>query len=290
MHIENIPDLDRPNVIAAFQGWNDAGQAATTAIRYLIDTWGAEKFAELDPEEYFSFTDTRPIVRIVQGSQRELVWPKNELYAFSGSGHTPAAILLLGTEPNLRWRTFCSEITGMARSVDARRLVTMGALITDSVHTRPVPLTGFATDETVQEKLAARSISRSSYEGPTGIVGALHNICLHAGLPTASIWAATPYYLGSTPNPKCALGLLDALDDALDLRLNLGEMRQVASEFERQVSLAVRDNEEVQERIRALEAAWDQGNPQLEQTQELPPAGAILEDLESFLREQRKDD
>jgi len=290
MNIEQVPSLDRPNIIAAFQGWNDAGQSASTAVRYLIDTWHAEKFAEIDAEEYFSFTDTRPIVRIVEGSQRELMWPKNELYAYAGSGMTAPAILLLGTEPNLKWRTFCSEITDLARATSARRLVTMGALITDSVHTRPVPLTGFATDETVQRRLAARGINRSSYEGPTGIVGTLHNLCLQAGLPTASIWAATPYYLGSTPNPKCALGLLDALDDALDLHLHLGEMRQVAEEFERQVSLAVRDNDDVQERIRALELAWDEGNPQIEQTSELPPAGAILEDLESFLREQRKDD
>lgn len=290
MPIDNVPDIDRPNIIAAFGGWSDAGQAATTAVRYLIDAWKAEKFAELDPEDYFSFTDTRPIVRIVEGSQRELTWPRNELFAYAGDERTPPAVLLLGTEPNLKWRTFCTEITGLAHNVAARRVVTMGALITDSVHTRPVPLTGFATDEGVQRKLNARGINRSSYEGPTGIVGTLHNICLHAGLPTASIWAATPYYLGSTPNPKCALGLLDALDDALDLHLNLNEMQQVASEFERQVSMAVRDNDEVQERIRALESAWDDGNPQLEQTQELPPAGAILEDLESFLREQRSSD
>ena len=290
MAIEPVTEIARPNIIAAFQGWNDAGAAATTAVRYLIDAWKAEKFAEIDPEDYFSFTDTRPIVRITEGTQRELTWPKNELYAYAGDQRTPAAVLLLGTEPNLKWRTFCAEITGFAHQVAARRVVTMGALITDSVHTRPVPLTGFATDESIQRKLSARNINRSSYEGPTGIVGTLHNLCLHAGLPTASIWAATPYYLGSTPNPKCALGLLDALDDALDLHLGLGELRQVASEFERQVSAAVGDNEDVQERIRALEQAWDEGNPMLEQTQELPPAGTILEDLESFLREQRRDE
>ena len=150
---------------------------------------------------------------------------------------------------------------------------------------------GFATDEAVQRKLVERNISRSSYEGLTGIVGTLHNICLHAGLPTASVWAAAPFYLGSTPNPKCALGLLDALDDALELRLNLQELRQVSEEFERQVSLAVRDNDEVQERIKTLEQAFDAGNPQLSQTtQELPSAGSILEDLESFLREQQRKD
>jgi proteasome assembly chaperone (PAC2) family protein len=213
------------------------------------------------------------------------------MYAYSGDGRTAGAVLMIGTEPNLRWRTFCSEIIHLAQSLNARRIVTLGALITDSVHTRPVPLTGFATDPQLQEKLAARSINRSSYEGPTGIVGTLHNICMHAGLPTASVWAAAPWYLGSTPNPKCALGLLDALDDALELRLNLQEMRQVSTEFERQVSLAVRDNDEVQERIRNLEQAFDEGNPQLEQTtQELPPTPTILADLESFLREQRKDE
>jgi proteasome assembly chaperone (PAC2) family protein len=292
MDIIDLPQLEHPNIIAAFQGWNDAGQAATTAVRYLIDSWHAQKFAEIDPEDYFSFTDTRPIVRIVEGSQRELTWPKNEFFAFSGDGNSPAAVMLVGTEPNLKWRTFCSEIVHLAQSLEARRLVTLGALITDSVHTRPVPLTGFATDESVRQKLTARSISRSSYEGPTGIVGTLHNICLKAGLPTASVWAATPYYLGATPNPKSALSLLDTMDDALNLHLNLSELRNVSEEFERQVSLAVRDNDDVQERIRALEQAYDAGQPQLPQaSQELPSAGAILEDLESFLREQqRKDD
>ena len=291
MEITSLPQLDRPNVIAAFQGWSDAGQAATTAVRYLVDSWHAEKFAEIDPEEYFSFTDTRPVVRIVQGTQRELTWPKNEMFAYEGDGRTPGAVLLIGTEPNLRWRTFCSEIVHVAQSLNARRVVTLGSLITDSVHTRPVPLTGFATDEPVQQKLVQRNINRSSYEGPTGIVGTLHNICLHAGLPTASVWAAAPFYLGSTPNPKCALSLLDALDDALELRLNLQELRQVSEEFERQVSLAVRDNDEVQDRIKTLEQAFDAGNPQLSQTtQELPSAGSILEDLESFLREQQRKD
>jgi len=156
------------------------------------------------------------------------------------------------------------------------------------VHTRPVPLTGFATDGRVQEKLSLRSITRSSYEGPTGIVGTLHSICLQENMPAASVWAATPYYLGSTPNPKTALGLLDALDDALDLHLNLNELRGVANEFERQVSMAVRDNSEVQERIRTLEELHDA--QQAANTPiapgELPEAGAIIADLEDFLRKQ----
>lgn len=287
MEIEQIPELDRPNLIAAFQGWNDAGQSATTAVRYLIDSWKAEPFAKIDPEEYYSFTDTRPTIRIVDGSQRDLSWPKNEFFFYRGTDTSPAAVMLIATEPNLKWRSYCGEITRLARSVGARRLVTLGSLVTDAVHTRPVPLTGFSTDDGVQAKLASRGITRSTYEGPTGVVGVLHDACLRAELPAASVWAATPYYLGGTPNPKTALGLLDALDDVLELRLNLSEMRIVAEEFERQVSLAVRDNSEMQERIRALEEAHDASGGAARPSTELPPAGTIIADLESFLRQQR---
>ena len=289
MEIEQIPELDRPNVIAAFQGWNDAGQSATTAVRYLVDSWKAEPFAKMDPEEYYSFTDTRPTIRIVDGSQRELTWPKNEFFFYRGTDTSPAAVLLIGTEPNLKWRSYCSEITRLARSVGARRLVTLGSLVTDAVHTRAVPLTGFSTDPSVQTKLASRGITRSSYEGPTGVVGVLHDACLRAELPAASVWAATPYYLGGTPNPKTALGLLDALDDVLELRLNLGELRIVADEFVRQVSLAVRDNDDMQQRIRTLEEAYDAAGGATRPQAELPPAGTIIADLESFLRQQRDD-
>lgn len=293
MEIISRPDVQSPNVIAAFQGWNDAGQAATTALRYLVDLWKAEKFARIDPEEYYSFTDTRPTVRIVEGSQRELTWPHNDFYAFSGSAHTPPAVLMLGMEPNLRWRSFCSEVIDLARSLDARRIVTLGSLITDAVHTRPVPLTGFSSDDDVQEKLAARNITRSSYEGPTGIVGTLHSICNQAGMPAASIWAAAPYYLGATPNPKAALALLDALDDALGLRINLGELKVVAREFERQVTAAVKDDNDMQERIRTLEENYDQRGigeqqPQPGTPPDFPETGAIIADLESFLRDQRE--
>jgi proteasome assembly chaperone (PAC2) family protein len=292
MDIEQLPELDRPNVIAAFSGWNDAGQSATTAVRYLVDSWKAQSFATMDPEEYYSFTDTRPQIRIVDGSERALTWPTNEFFAFAGTASSPAAVMMIGVEPNLKWRTYCGEIVRLAKSVGARRLVTMGSLITDAVHTRPVPLTGFSTDPVVQSKFAGRSITRSSYEGPTGVVGVLHDACRRAELPAASLWAATPYYLGATPNPKTALGLLDALDEALDLHLNLGELRTVADEFERQVSLAVRDNDDVQQQIRALEERYDAQGPAAitpEPPAELPEVGSILADVEKLLRDHRDD-
>lgn len=285
MEYTSRPSLDSPNLIAAFSGWNDAGQAASTAVRWLIDAWKAEQFASVDPEEYYSFTDSRPTIRIVEGSQRELAFPQSALYATPAGGSGPPAILMVAIEPNLKWRTYCREIITLAQEMGARRIVTLGSLITDAVHTRPVPLTGWATDEDVREKLTARNISRSSYEGPTGIVGTLHSFCLEADMPTASIWAASPYYLGSTPNPKSAFALLDALDDALGLHADLSPLGTVAEEFERQVTMAVRDNEEVQDQIRRLEERYDAQ----EQPTPLPPAGAILEDLEQFLRKQRED-
>lgn len=285
MEITELPELDAPNVIAAFQGWNDAGQSATTAVRYLIDAWKAPRFAQLDPEEYYSFSDTRPTIRIVEGSQRQLTWPANEFYFHKSRGSQPDAVLMVGVEPNLKWRTYCHEIVNLTRSLGGRRLVTMGALITDAVHTRPVPITGFATDPEVQPKLLARSIMRSSYEGPTGIVGVLHDASLRAEIPTASVWAAAPYYLGNTPNPKSALALLDAIDDVLGLRLNLAELRRVAGEFERQVSLAVHDNSEIQEQIEVLERRYDERGG--EASPDFPSTGAIIADLEKFLRSQR---
>jgi proteasome assembly chaperone (PAC2) family protein len=288
VEIEQLPELDRPNVIAAFSGWNDAGQAATTAVRYLIETWHAQRFAHIDPEEYYSFTDTRPTIRIMEGAQRQLTWPANEFFFYEGTDTQPAAVLMVGVEPNLKWRSYCGEIVRLAKSLGARRLVTVGSLITDTVHTRAVPLTGFSTDDAVQGKFSSRGIARSSYEGPTGIVGVLHDACNRAELPAASLWAASPFYLGSTPNPKTALGLLDALDEALALRLNLSELRGVADEFVRQVSLAVRDNEEVQERIRNLEERADAAQPS-EAPPEFPSTGAIIADLENFLRKQRDD-
>lgn len=288
MEIDQLPELDHPNVICAFSGWNDAGQSATTAVRYLVDSWKAQSFARMDAEEFYSFTDTRPQIRIGDGGEREVTWPSNEFYAYAGSGSSPAAVLMLATEPNLKWRTYCGEIVRLARSVGARRVVTLGSLVTDAVHTRPVPLTGFSTENDVQSKLVSRNITRTTYEGPTGVVGALHDACLRADLPRASIWAATPYYLGGTPNPKTALALLDALDEALALHLNLGELRSVADEFERQVSLAVRNNSEIQQQIRTLEERYDAQGPQLFQPPaELPEAGAIIADLEDFLRGQR---
>lgn len=292
MEIDRAPELDAPTLIASFEGWNDAGQAATTAVRYLVDTWHAKAFARFDPEEYFSYTDTRPTVRIVNGTSRDVRWPRLEFYWRKNVQPVPDVVLMPGVEPNLKWRTFCGEVIELARSVGAKRVFTLGSLVTDAVHTRPVPLTGFASDPAVQTKFEARSITRSSYEGPTGVIGALHDACTKAGMPAASLWGASPYYLGSTPNPKTALGLLDALDEMLELRLDLGEMRVVADEFERQVSLAVRDNTEVQERIRTLEEQHDAQGGALEPQRppEFGPTGAIIADLEDFLRERRAGD
>lgn len=291
MEITSRPGVTVPNIIAAFQGWNDAGQSATTAVRYLIESWKAKSFAKIDAEQYYSFSDTRPTIKIVAGSQRELTWPSMEFFFAEGSEQTPPAVLVVGPEPNLKWRSFCTEVLDLAASLGTTRLVTLGSLVTDAVHTRPVPITGFATDPAMQEKLAGRNITRSNYEGPTGIVGVLHSYCIEAAMPTASLWAAAPYYLGSTPNPKTALGLLETVDDAMALNLNLGELNNVADEFVRQVSLAVRDNAEVQEQIRMLEQRYDDRPVNEPATPpEFPPTGAIIADLESFLRDQRTDE
>jgi proteasome assembly chaperone (PAC2) family protein len=197
--------------------------------------------------------------------------------------------MMIGQEPNLKWRAFCAEVLNLARAVNARRIVTLGALITESVHTRPVPITGFSTESLIQNKFIAKSITRSSYEGPTGIVGVLHSACIDAQMPTASLWAGTPYYLGSTPNPKTALGLLESVDELFDLQINLNELKVVAEEFERQVSMAVHDNAEIQERIQSLEQAFDSSAPAPQTPPQFPPTGALIDDLEQFLKRQREE-
>ena len=215
------PSLRRPALIAAFSGWNDAADAASDAVRWLTRTANARPFASLDTEEYLDFQAARPTVELVDGVVRTVTWPS---LAFS-AGSLPAGgrdlVLMLGVEPNLKWRTFCDDVIGVARKTQCEMIVTLGALLGDTPHTRPIKCTGSATDEVLAARLG---MQRSRYEGPTGIVGVLHDAVRRAGFASASIWAPVPHYVATPPNPKATRALLDRLGDLLDLGLDLTDL------------------------------------------------------------------
>jgi proteasome assembly chaperone (PAC2) family protein len=293
VEIESIPSLRKPVLIAAFAGWNDAGQAATAALRFLGERWEAVRFASIDAEEYFDFTSARPLIRLGPGLERELEWPANVFFYHIDPTQTRDAILLLGTEPHLKWLAFTDTVLRLARQCDVELVVTMGAFLGDAMHSRPVPMIGFANRPELSRRLVQLGVSPSRYEGPTGIVGALHDACRRQAMASASLWAAAPHYLASTTNPKVAVALLHCLNDFLGLRVDLGQLKRAAARFETQVEEALAANPELAAYLQQLEERLDTaGEPEprtLVDGPELPPGEAVVEELEKFLREKRQE-
>jgi len=292
LQIEESPSLRSPVLVAAFAGWNDAAQAASSSVLYLINGWSARRFAQIDPEEFYDFTDVRPMIRLDPGLQRELEWPSNSFYYHIDHTLSRDVTLLLGIEPHLKWRTFTESVLELIRQHNVSALVTLGALLADAVHTRPVPLTGYSMDADLAGRLASMAIGGTRYQGPTGIVGTLHDACRRSGLPAASIWASVPYYLGTTPNPKASYALLSTLSGLLDLHPDLTPLEEQVHAFEQQVNEAVAGNPDVAAHIHELEQRMDaavvEGAVEAE-TGELPGSDLIIKDLEDFLRGQRQD-
>ena len=292
LQMEESPSLRSPILVAAFAGWNDAAQAASASVLYLIDRWSARRFAHIDPEEFYDFTEVRPMIRLGLGSQRELEWPSNSFYYHIDHSLSRDVALLLGIEPHLKWRTFTESVLEVVRQYSVGTLVTLGALLADAVHTRPVPLTGYSMDPELAARLASMRIAGTRYQGPTGIVGTLHDACRRSGLPAASLWASVPYYLGTTPNPKASHALLSTLSELLDLHLDLAPLEEQVRAFEQQVTQAVISNADVAAHILELEqridAALVEGAGEAE-AGELPASDLIIKDLEDFLRRQRQD-
>lgn len=273
---------DQPPLICAFQGWNDGGQAASVAARYLIERWDGRTFAHLDPEEFFDFQVSRPTVRLQQGVSRVIEWPRGEFAAASVGGRD--VVVYTSGEPNIRWRTFVKEIVDVAQSLGSTLLVTLGAFLTDVPHTRAVPVVGSATDE---ETAARLGLSRSQYEGPTGIVGVLHDASVRAGLPSVSLWAAVPHYLPTAPNPKAALALVERTSALLSLSVETRPLVEAVAAWERKVANVVDESEELSEYVARLEEAADESMTQIRLGDEPMPSGdAIAAELERFLREQ----
>jgi proteasome assembly chaperone (PAC2) family protein len=271
------PTLHEPVVIAAFEGWNDAGDAATTAARYLVDRWDAELVADVDPEEFYDFTSTRPEVRLDDDGLREIVWPTTEIFAGTIPGGDQDVLVVIGTEPQLRWRTYCDELTAVAREQGARLCVTLGALLAEVPHTRPTPIVGTAYEA---EIVAGLELQPSKYEGPTGIVGVLHDAWRRAGLRSASLWATVPAYVPGAPSPKAALALVERAAAMLQTWIPTTDLEIASASYERQVSELVDADEETATYVASLEARHDV-EPGV-----LPTADSLAEEVERFLRDQ----
>ena len=274
---EDRPRLRHPVLLAAFEGWNDAADAATMAARYLRDRWGARKFASIDPEEFYDFTETRPQVRLRNGVTREIVWPANDLYAASLATESRDVALLIGSEPQLRWRTFCGEIVTLATELQVELVVVLGALLADVAHTRPVKVTGTAA---TPELIGQLGLERSQYEGPTGIVGVLHDALGRAGIASASLWATVPHYVGATPSPKAALALVERTARLVEVPVVTSDLAQQSIDYERQVSEVVAADDEVAAYVGRLEESSDE--PVLEEAS----GEELAAELQRYLREQ----
>jgi proteasome assembly chaperone (PAC2) family protein len=265
-------------LVAAFRGWNDGAQGASLAASFLAQAWKARRFADIDPEEFFDFQATRPHVALEEGLTRRIDWPETAFYHASIPGLERDAVLALGIEPNLRWRTFSDEVVELARDLEVELVVTLGALLADVPHTRPAPVTGSASDPKLVEELRLAS---SRYEGPTGIVGVVHDACRRAELPSASLWAAVPHYASLAASPKAALALCLRLANLLGTEFDLADLERASAAYETQVSEAVASDEETEAYVQQLEERRDALGEELD----MPSGETLAAELTRFLRE-----
>ncbi|MFI1410316.1 PAC2 family protein [Streptomyces sp. NPDC020707] len=275
IELDGIPELVDPVMVAAFEGWNDAGDAASTAVAHLDSEWKGEVFAALDAEDYYDFQVNRPTVWL-DGGVRKITWPTTRLSVVRVGGDKPRDLVLVrGIEPSMRWRSFCNELLGFAHELGVELVVILGALLGDTPHTRPVPVSGVTSDPDLARTM---DLEETKYEGPTGIVGILQEACTHAGVPAVSLWAAVPHYVSQPPNPKATLALLNRLEDLIDLRIPLGELPEDARAWQVGVDQLAAEDSEVAEYVQTLEEARD--------TAELPEASgeAIAREFERYLR------
>jgi predicted ATP-grasp superfamily ATP-dependent carboligase len=279
------PDgLRAPALVCAFEGWNDAGDAASSAVSFLASSLDARRFARLDSEEFFDFQANRPSIRFNESEKREIAWPTVEILEARAPRAPRDLVLVQGVEPSMRWRAFCGHIVDLAEALGVQVVVSLGALLGDMPHTRPVAMTGHASDAALLERLA---LTPSSYEGPTGIVGVLHTACADAGLPAASLWASVPHYVAAAANPKAALALLRRVEVLIGVSVDVTELETAAADYERQVGLAVQSDPDIQTFVERLEQAADS------EEQSLPadvPSGDILaREFQRFLRQRGRE-
>jgi proteasome assembly chaperone (PAC2) family protein len=277
----DVPQLRSPMLICSFRGWNDAASSSSRALASVAESLDAELAAQIDPEEFFDFQTTRPTITLKEGQARHIEWPQNNLY----TARVPAAdrdlVLFDGTEPNLRWRTFSEGIATAADTLGAEMVITMGALVAEVSHTLPVPITGLASSEELVEEL---DLERSNYEGPTGIVGVVHDCCRQLGMTSASLWAAVPHYVAAVPNPKAALALIRRLEGLTGIAVDASELELETESYEEQIGRAVAANPEIKELVERIEA--EQVEQLGDEGADLPSADTIARDFQHFLRQQ----
>jgi predicted ATP-grasp superfamily ATP-dependent carboligase len=284
LRMASRPVLREPVLVAAFRGWNDGGQGATLACGYLGRQWGAERFADIDPEGFVDFQATRPHVSLDEGLTRRIEWPENAFYQAGIPGLDRDAVLLLGVEPNFRWRAFTDVIVDLARELEVSLVVTLGALLADVPHTRAAPVTGSASDPSLVEQLG---LQQSRYEGPTGIVGILHDACKRAGLPSASLWAAVPHYVSLAPSPRAARALVERLADLLGTDIDTVELAEAEEAYAAQVSEAVSSDAETAAYVEELERRTDTADEISEEN--IPSGDSLAAELTRFLRERDRE-
>ncbi len=269
-------------LIAAFEGWNDAGDGASVAARYLAASWNARRFGSIDPEEFYDFTSTRPQVRLRDGITREVVWPEGELWLATPPDAPRPVVFLHAAEPQLRWRTYTEMLVDVARKLEVELAVTLGALLADVPHTHPVRVTGTAADPDLVARLG---LQHSRYEGPTGIVGVLHDAAVRGGFSSVSLWAAVPHYLPAGPNPKASLALVEKLAAATSIQVETDTLARAAAAWEEQVTGTIQENDELRTYVERLEAgAGERPGPT-----DLPSGETLAAELEQFLRDQRRE-
>ncbi|WP_323099932.1 PAC2 family protein [Intrasporangium sp. YIM S08009] len=274
LEFEDVPELNDPVLIAAFEGWNDAGEAASSAVRHLSEVWDAELVAAFDPEDYYDFQVNRPRVALEDG-RRILTWPTTRILIATDTGFDRDVVLVQGIEPSMRWRAFTIELLELAQQLGVTTIVTLGALLADVPHTRPIPVTATAEDEAAMHRF---DVEASRYEGPTGIVGVVSATASDTGIPTVSAWAAVPHYAGGPPSPKATLSLVHRVESLLGVTVPHDELEESARAWERGVDELAQSDEEVAEYVQSLEEAQD--------TAELPEASgdAIAREFERYLR------
>ena len=297
------PELRNPVLVVAFAGWNDAADAATAVVKFLSERWKPVKLAEIEPEDFFVFTETRPIVHYADGIERSITWPVNQFSAHQSPFMSRDIILYQGSEPQLKWKTFSKQFLAVCKRYKVKEVVLLGALLADIPHSITVPISGTSSNAELRERLQEMDVHHSRYEGPTGIVGVLQDACRRAGIPAASIWAAAPHYLAATPNTKVTAALLKYLNVFLSLGLDLSEIQSEAIRFEEQITALVARDPEASAYVRKLEeqiAEMEEEGDEEEDDEEafspdtapgtgpLPSADTLIRGVEELLRQQRE--
>ena len=284
---EHRPDsLRAPALICAFTGWNDAGDAASSAVSFLAGSLNASRFAQIDSEEFYDFQANRPTVQLTEGKAREIVWPTVEVFEARAPRAPRDLVIVQGVEPSLRWRAFSAHLVELAEALGVQLVVSLGALLADVPHTRPVTMTGFASDPALVERLG---LAPSNYEGPTGIVGVLHSACMDAGLPSASLWAGVPHYVAAAANPKAALALVRRVEGLIGVSVDASDLEVSAADYERQVGLAVQSDPDIQAFVERLEQAAESEEAEI-MPDDVPSGDMLAREFQRFLRQRGPDE